>query len=145
MMARKKLLLILAVAAVILTGIGFIAWRELQGNIVIACVASVHQAVISFKVRERFIPDAIDAEWKALGDEQSDRLVSAAAQSGSLDCRERASDGLPVDPWGQHFRVPVRREQGDKFLRFMVCSPGRDAKDGTTDDLISPRGAKVPQ
>ena len=144
MMARKRLLLALAVTAVVLAGIGFVVWRELQGNVVRACVASVHQSVISLKDHERFLPDPVGAGWRALGDDQSDRLVSEASRAGSLDCRERASNGLPVDPWGRHFRVAVRREQGDKSLRFMVWSPGRDGRDGTSDDLISPPGVEVP-
>lgn len=75
---------------------------------------------------------------------KSDRLVLAAYQSGSLDCRKREASGLPIDAWNNHFQVAVRRSKGSTGVEFLVWSNGPDGVAGTSDDIVSRRGEKAP-
>jgi hypothetical protein len=138
---KKRWLIIALFVMVIIAGA---VWIVMRSNMRWACLVSIHQGLISLKDVESKLPADIGTEWRALSPTESDRIISEASRSGSLDCREREAGGLPLDPWGNHFQCAVRRSTKDNRLEFMVWSNGGDGVAGTSDDYVSPEGQTPP-
>ncbi len=124
--------------------LAWLAWSKAQDSAVLSCVASLHQAIVDSSRKESATPLEVALEWKVLSADESHRLILSTTRGRSFDCGERDSQGLPVDPWGNQFRVAVRQSAESDKLEFRLWSNGRDEIPGTADDLVSPYGERAP-
>lgn len=143
MRARKKALVITVCAAVVLFVVAYFSWVAMRRTAVYACVASIHKALDSHELSGDVITGT-GTDWNVLTVGESDRLLLRAYKTGSLDCMWRSSDGIPVDPWGSHFQVAARRTASNKNPELLIWSNGQDKAPGTSDDIVSPHGKKIP-
>lgn len=148
-MTTKKLLLLVAIVVLCFAALaGWRIWKSAEDGAVLSCLSSAGAAINSLPASEIGI-NVEGGDWKVLNGAESDQLIRAAMEKqGISDCSHREADGLPVDPWGNHFHIALRRRTDVKTdespFEFRLWSAGRDEVVGTTDDLVIPYGETIP-
>jgi hypothetical protein len=84
-----------------------------------------------------FFGEFATGQWKRLGDQDYDRVISSLSQKRVGFDQKGWQLGQPlVDHWGSRYQIFYRKTEKD--LEFMSRSAGRDRKFGTDDDIIPP-------
>ena len=137
-MKRRRNLIVTGVAAAVAAGclVSLLVRDDAQH----ACLASVHAGLAKVSAID---PGSVQVEWKVLGEEYSDQLISTTSLKHPFDCGA-SRPGEPLrDDQGRPLKVGVRRSPGGDGVEFRVWSAGRDGKPGTWDDVVSPHGEKA--
>ena len=110
-------------------------WEESQRAASMACMASVHSALLSIDGATLGLMQVPNDEWQNLDAAETKRLLLLAARQRALDCRGEPGQPL-LDPWRHPVQLAVKLSTSNK-LAFKVYSSGSDGVDGTSDDLVS--------
>lgn len=143
-MNYRKLILLITIGVIAFASIpAWEVWRGAQDTAVGSCAASLHRSINELEGLGSIITE-VGSEWRVLTEDESVRLMLAASRSGSMDCGEREPSGLPLDEWGNRFKVAFRRSTRGDRLEFRIWSDGRDGISRTSDDIVSPYDVQVP-
>ena len=135
---------VLVIFLLVIAAVAYVGWRLMRADAEHACVASIQKGLHTLTAEQVGLGVAVGPEWRMLDDRDAERLVSSASQVNSLDCPRRTATGIPVDTWGGHFKLAVRRSPSSNNLEFFVRSDGPDRLPHTSDDISSPPGINIP-
>ena len=114
-----------------------IEWRKARETAMFACASSIHAALISTGAEGSINVPAMGADWHVFSNLEKTSLLSVPSMSRRLDCHNFKTD----DP---HLHIAARRLPQDQRTEVIVWFDGADGLAGTSDDVSSVPGAKVP-
>jgi hypothetical protein len=141
---RKYLFISVAVAIVIAifvcsTAVFYKCNQHAKEISTYSAVASIHASLQSDEVSSEPNVQAIferaNDQWYVLSTKEYDAITSDILKHYGVD--GPSPKGYPVDYWGNHLIIGIRREP-DNQLEFFVTSKGKDGVFGTSDDIVSP-------